>query len=457
MTVKLSNILLVFSLWLFIDCKTGSVVEQPDFINEESGKKTNRKKQDDTVYTYFDTFQLEYTDKIYVSSIKTPVFFKTGFDLSPPVIGLNSPETVTLSFDDLDGTFKDLYYSIVHCDANWNPSDLMESEYLDGFFTYQITEHKYSFNTLTGYMNYQLTLPNDKTKFRKSGNYLLKVYANNDQEQLVMTRRFMIYEDQCGITPTLRRSSNVDDRTIKQELDLTINTMSLAVANPYSDIKVVILQNNRWDNFKKDLKPTFIRDKELVYDLDEPNIFNGGNEFRFFDLKSITYRTQNVAKVIRDTVPWSVLLLNDEKRPYKKYSTLFDINGKFLIKNDDATNSNTEADYFNIHFYLPYDEPLTGGDIYIFGQLSDWQLKDEFKLQYNYRTNRYEKVILLKQGFYNYEYVFVGDTKKEPDESVVEGSHYDTENNYTILVYYYDIKLDCDRLVGIRQFNTIKG
>lgn len=455
--MRFSKLVFVLSIGLFIDCKTGSVVEQPDFINEESDNKSKRKNQKDTVFNYFEKEQLEYTDKIYVNYIKTPVFQKTGFDLSPPAIALNSTESVTLSFDDMDGTFKDLYYSIIHCDANWMPSDLMESEYLDGFFTYNVTQHKYSFNTLTGFMNYQLTVPNDKTQIKRSGNYILKIYANNDQEQLVMTRRFMIYEDLCGITPTLRRSSNVDDRTIKQELDLTINTMGLAVSNPFNDIKVVIQQNNRWDNCKKDLKPTFVRDKELVYDLDEPNIFNGGNEFRFFDLKNVTYKTQNIAKVIRDTVPWSVLLLNDERRPYKKYSTLFDINGKFLIKNDNGTDHHTDSDYFNIHFFLPYEEPLTEGDIYIFGQLSDWQLKEEFKLQYNYRTKRYERAVLLKQGFYNYEYVFVGDSKKEPDESIVEGSHYDTENNYTILVYYYDIKLDCDRLVGIRQFNTIKG
>lgn len=454
--MKIRIILLALPILALVDCKTGSVVEGRDFISDETVEKKERRKKD-TSFTYFSKSELVYADKIYVESIHTPVFQKTGFDLSPPAIALNSNETVELVFDDLDGTFKDLYYSIVHCDASWNPSDLMESEYLDGFFTYNITEHKYSFNTLTGFMNYRLTLPNDKTKIKRSGNYLLKIYANNDPEQLVLTRRFLVYEDVCGITPELRRSSNVEDRNTKQELDLVINTLALPVSNPFNDIKVVILQNNRWDNCKMNLKPTFVNDKQLIYNLDEPDIFNGGNEFRFFDLKNIMVKTQNIAKLNRDTVPWSVLLLNDEKRPYKKYATLYDINGKFLIKNDNAADNQTESDYFNIHFYLPYDEPVTGGDFYVFGQLSDWQVKDRFRLNYNYRTKRYEAVILLKQGFYNYEYVFVGDSKKEPDETVVEGSHFDTENNYTILVYFYDLKLDCDRLVAIRTFNTIKG
>lgn len=401
--------------------------------------------------------ELIYNDHVYKKSIHTPMCYKTGFPLNPPVIALLSDESVTISFDDFDANVKDLYYSIIHCDADWNPSGMMEQEFLDGFFTYNVTNYKYSFNTYQNYLHYSLQIPNEKTKIRKSGNYLVKIFANNDQNQLVLTRRFMVYENGVNIQHQYKRPQDPEYRSSKQEIDLTINFGALNVPNPFSDLKVVIQQNNRWDNVVKNIKPMFVKDKELVFDLDEPNIFNGGNEFRFFDLKSLGYNSPNVARVIKDTIPYHILLLNDERRPYKKYMTSFDINGKFLVGNVLSNEPETESDYVWVHFYLPYDQPLDSGNIYLFGALSDWQTKDEFQMKYNYRSNRYEQTVFLKQAYYNYEYVFLSDKSKTVDETLVEGNHFETENNYTILVYFRDMRQNCDRLVGVQFINSNKG
>jgi hypothetical protein len=432
---------------LFIACNTNSIGEDKELVDNNSNQNG--------WYTVKPV--LRYDDAIYIPTIHTPLCFKTGNELAPPVISLSSDETVTIVFDDFDNSIKDLYYSIIHCDANWQPSGLMEQEYLDGFFTYNITQYKFSFNTLQAYLNYTLTIPNEYTKIKRSGNYLVKIYAANDPEKLVLTRRFMVYENIAMIQPQYQRSSDTEDRMSHQELDLKITTTGVSVTNPFSDIKIVIMQNGRWDNAVRNIQPKFIRDQELIYDLDKPNNFAGGNEFRFFDLKTLAYNTPNVARIIRDSVPFRILLGNDEYRGIKKYITNYDINGKFLVKNDIATDHHTEADYVWVHFYLPYDEPTTEGNLYVFGALSDWKIKDECRLKYNYTSKKYEVAILLKQGYYNYQYVLSRDNSPLPDETYIEGSHFDTENDYTILVYFFDISKNCDRLIGVHKFNTSKG
>ncbi len=450
MNPLLSRFFLFSGLVLAMACQSANVGQSPEFIHD--GKSTVPAGTES--YTYYEQQTLQYDDRVYRPTIHTPLLYKTGFELNPPLIALHSGETVTLTFDDFDPYIKDLYYTVIHCDAEWKPSGLMEAEYLKGFFSYNITQYGFSFNTLLPYVNYKLVFPNENMQVTRSGNYLLKVFANNNPEEVLLTRRFMVYEGGAVIDARFKRPANVEERFTHQAFDLNINVGSLNPPNPFTDIKVIIQQNNRWDNAMTGFQPNFVRDQELIYHLDSPYTFPGGNEFRFFDLKSLTYLTPNVARIIRDSVPWNVLLLNEEKRSYKKYITSYDINGKFLIKNDLAYNPDTESDYVYVYFYLPMDEPVIEGNIYVFGALSDWRVKDDFRLTYNYRTGRYETRILLKQGYYNYEYVLVTDKSNVADETFIEGSHFDTENSYTVLVYFRDVRLHSDRLVGVRQLNT---
>ena len=403
------------------------------------------------------TPELKYENATYWSSIHTVTSHITGSELTQPILGLNSQETITFGFDELSGSVSDFYYSIIHCDANWQNSNLMEQEYLTGFFTYNVTSYNFSFNTFQNYIHYELQLPNEKTQITKSGNYLLVVYANNDPENIVLSRRFMVYENKAGVFAQYKRASDPEHMFYKQEIDFTLNIGGLQVNNPYSDIEVVILQNFRWDNAIRNVKPRFIKENELVYDLDDPNIFNGGNEFRFLDLKSIAYRTPNVDYISKEETPYSIHLLKEEIRPYKKYITNYDINGAFVIRNEDATEHNTESDYYYVHFYLPYPSIQDTGAFYLFGAFTDWQIKPEYKMSYNERNGLYECTTLLKGGYYNYEYVYKADKKSELDETIIEGNHYETENQYVILIYHKDLRLNYHRLIGVRQINSVKG
>lgn len=400
---------------------------------------------------------LIYDNARYWSSIRTVTAHITGSELTPPLLALNSDQSISFGFDDLSGSVSDFYYAIIHCDANWEPSQLMEQEYLDGFFTYNVTQYNFSFNTFQNFIHYDLQLPNEKTRITKSGNYLLVIFANNDQENIVLSRRFMVYENSVKIFPQIKRASDPEHMYTKQEIDFNLNIGGLQVNNPFSDIEVVILQNNRWDNAIRNIKPRFVKETELVYDLDEPNTFNGGNEFRFLDLKSIAYRTPNVAFIAKDSTPYSIHLLREELRPYKKYITNYDINGSFVIRNDDAQEHHTESDYYYVYFYMPEPRYTEKGDYYIYGALTDWQLLPEFKLKMNSKSGMYECKVFLKGGYYNYLIVHSLDDSKKIDDTIIEGNHFETENQYMILVYHKDFRQNYHRLVGIRQINSVKG
>ncbi len=400
--------------------------------------------------------EIKFSDYTYHPSIHTVIFSRIGDEISQPITMLGG-DPLMLHFDDFETSIKDLYYQVIHCNADWQPSGLMEQEYLDGFPTYNITNYRRSFNSYQNYVHYSLQIPNEYTKIKRSGNYLLKVFANNDQERVLLTRRFQVYENLAPINAVLKRPSNPEDRQYKQEIDLVINVAQLNVPDVFSDIKIVIRQNGRWDNMVHNIKPMFVRDGELVYDLDEPNTFNGGNEFRYFNTKTLNFNNANIAKILRDTVPYEVVLFNDEKRSYKKYITAYDINGMYQVTTDLGSDPHTESDYYRVYFFLPFDQPLDSGAVYIYGALSDWQVKPEYKMNYNFRTGRYEHNLLLKQGFYNYQYVLVNNKQRWPDETAVEGSHFDTENDYHIFVYFRDIRTNCDRLVGYRKINSVKN
>jgi hypothetical protein len=293
-------------------------------------------------------------------------------------------------------------------------------------------------------------------RITKSGNYLLKVFTSDDPEDVIITKRFVVYQNRLQITARVFQASIIADRNYKQEIDFTINYMGYSITNPYADLKVVITQNNRWDNAKSDLKPVFVKDNELVYDLDEANVFPGGNEYRNFDIKSIRYHSERIYTVITDSIGNQVTLMNDEKRNIKRYYTNPDLNGNYLVKIQEGRDSEVEADYCFVKFFLPYDEVLTDGNLYVFGAYNNWKCTSENLLRYNANRFGYEATILFKQGYYNYNYGFLKDGSKEVDETFIEGSHYETENDYTIYVYHRQIGTFYDQLIAVKRLNSMR-
>jgi hypothetical protein len=263
----------------------------------------------------------------------------------------------------------------------------------------------------------------------------------------------MVIQPRASVEGTVQRATIVSDMNSKQEIDFTVSHRGLQVANPFEDIKVVLMQNGRWDNAIKGLKPLFLKDNELEYNYEEENTFNGGNEFRTFDLRTLRVYTQFVQQIVTGNDGYTVVLSPSMSRSFDSYVTENDINGKFLIRNQDGRDSDLESEYVKVKFTLKHDI-LTTGNFYVFGALSDWRTGPANQMEYNYDDGTYEALLYLKQGYYDYQYVFVQDGAALPDETIIEGNHFETANDYTILVYFRQLGARYDQLVGIKRLSS---
>jgi hypothetical protein len=407
---------------------------------------------------YYKKTFLHYEDYTYNDNIKTILLYKEGFELAPPLIQFGSEEKIKLRFDDLNSEIKSYKYTIIHCDARWKPSDLMPAEYIDGFTEDYINTYSSSFNTLQQYYHYELTFPTENLRPTKSGNYILKVYVDEDtEENLVFTRRFMIFEQYVNVVGKVKRATSNEEMNYKQEVDFTISYANYTISSPYTDLKVVITQNDRWDNAISDLKPKYVKNNLLDYDFDDENTFNGGNEFRHFDTKSVQFISDRIKRITTDSLGYQIYLIPDIRRSFTVYSSMQDINGKKFIKTDNTIkDSDIEAEYVYVHFILPYYEQVSDGNIYIFGALTDWQYQKEAIMKYNISIGAYEGTLYLKQGYYNYEYVLLKNNEKVGDETFFEGNHYDTENDYTIYVYHQEQGTTFDKLIAVKRLNSFR-
>ena len=424
-------------------------------VSQKKERKKNATNENDPSELYFDNTTMRYEDREYKDYIKSVTFYQPGNPISDNLLALNSNDRLVLGFDDLTGEMKDYNYTVVHCNSSWEPSDMMETEYLDGFYDNYISNYAYSFNTLQKYIHYEVVFPNEDVNITKSGNYLIYVFEDNDQDNPILTRRFMVSENGIVIEPTLKPASKIIDRDFRQEIDFNLTYGALNVINPITNLKIVLQQNGRIDNQISDLKPLFIKNNELTYDYDEQNVFDGNNEFRSFHFKNFNYQSINVQSYSKNDTTNFVDLKMDLKRTYSNYYSVRELNGKYVVDCENCSDPDLDADYGLVHFKLKYPEPVEGGDLFIFGALSNWQFKNECKLVYNEEGRYYEGNVYLKQGYYNYHYVLLKDNESKGSVSFIEGSHFETENDYTIFVYYNDPTERYERLIGVRLFNSL--
>ena len=428
------------------------------FLVFASHRAQNNASEDD----YVNDQVLKYDDYTYKPNIRTIQFHEISWEYSPPIIALNGNEQLELAFDDLDGDQKQYTLSFIHCNADWTPSDLMVSEYLNGFYDLNILNFSFAVGTYQKYTHYSIVFPfnntQQNTQFTKSGNYLMYVYANGDKKDLVLCRRFMVYDNKAGVQASFRQSMGGGSQDNDQHIDFTITGTGYDITNPYRDMQVVMVQNYRWDNAITGIKPTFLNNGQLVYSLDDATTFKGGNEFRYFDVRSLRFLTERVQSIYRDDkLKNHVVLQKDELRGTKPYLFYNDFNGNFLIKNREALSDNdVEGDYVYVEFFVPFPTPLATGNMYIMGRLTDWRMNRNSKMTYNYTRMGYEASLYLKQGFYNYMYVISDDGKKGGDESITEGNHWDTENDYYIYVYHRKFGTYYDQLICAKKLNSLK-
>jgi len=394
-------------------------------------------------------------DAVFLKEIHTPQFYRWGWEMSLPLVNLGASDTLVLSFDDFSPEVKSYAYTIRHCDKDWKRSGIYTTDYLDGLPENQIEEYNPSFNTTVKYYHYKLSFPNERVDIKLSGNYIVVVYPVGEPDKPVLTRRFMVTEDRVRISATAQRPQMADDYNTGQQVEFTINYSGLSVNDPVRDISSFILKNGQWSNAKRNLKPDFVGNNELKYSsLSEKNIFPGGNEYRYFDIKSIRYQTEFVRKIDFIGNSYHVFLLPSENRESKPYFYWQDFNGKFYIAVQEGRDMETEADYTTVYFTLPSKYKFEGGNVYVAGALSDWAFNRENLMTYDPERGQYQCSMLLKQGWYNYEYIFMKNGDKAAESSVFEGNHYETENDYLILTYYRSIRDRYDRLIGSLTINT---
>ncbi len=383
------------------------------------------------------------------------LFHTEGWEFSLPVLELGNSQKLVCKFDELSRNPKSYHYTLIHCDADWNPSRVAVSEYMDGFPENPVNDYAYSINTTIPFVNYRLVLPNENVKIRISGNYLLKIWENSDKDKPVLVRPFYVSEKQVEISGEVRKSALEGYKGTSQQVAFAVNYPGLAITDPLNEIKTVVMQNSRTDNLRTNLKTTYVRQNQLYYD-DHTNPFKGGNEFRNFNAKNLQTNGMGIQAIEYRDPLYHIFLETDKSFGNEIYRAWDDLNGNFLIKNDRAADNDLEADYIDVHFSLIPPDQVTNLEIYVFGALSDWQCLPANQMKYNSETKLYEASILLKQGFYDYQYVIFNKETQEVDFSFLEGSHVETENNYHIFVYYRGFSSRYDRLVGYRMINSVK-
>lgn len=394
---------------------------------------------------------IRYSDWVYEDDIKTVMLYpfqgNIEDQIKPAVLSIEQEVPLLLSFDQLYTNYSDFTAKIVHCNFNWEKSLLNDNEYLFEFNEFPIRNYESSFNTRTSYTHYRFTVP----KVKLPGNYLLVVYRGSNPDDLIVTKRFMIYGQSVGIGPEVELSSDIGKRNTNQQINFKINYSNLEVLNPLEDIKVVIRQNERWDNAITSLKPTFIREPQGVLEYEHFNLENnflGGNEFRFFDLRTINYSGQNVSGIEKKTNRIDAFIFKDQFRGDEVYGQFNDINGDFLINNLENSPPQTASDYAYVHFFLEAEKLPT--EVYIGGELTNWNFNTESRASYDEELKGYTATLLLKQGWYNYIY-YAPESTLTP--YALEGSYFETENKYEFIVYFRPPGSRADQIVGYYQLN----
>ncbi len=382
--------------------------------------------------------------------IKTVKFKPLDPDLYAPIVKLG--EKLRLSFDDINAEQNIYSYKIEHCDYNWKISNLSSTEFMTGYATDRIRDYENSFNTLQYYTHYELEIPNNNNRIKISGNYLISIL---DQYGNVMfTRRFIMYQPKVNVAVTAHRSTDPAKINEQHSIQFQINHPNLLLNDPYREINVDVYQNNDWNSVIKGLKPKYTRGTQLWYNYVDGISYWAGNEFLYFDTKEIRNATNNIFRTRLDNI-FNTYLYTTEARGSLPYSFYPDVNGNFVLRALDAEDVALEGDYSFVHFSLRYEENFDQDDIYIYGNYNDWQITPENKMSYNSDSGLYESTMLIKQGFYNYTYVAVNkDFKINPYK--VEGSFYQTENEYTVIVYYRKFGDRYDQAIGLGSTNSKK-
>lgn len=354
-------------------------------------------------------------------------------------------DSFQLQFDDLHATEDNYYYKITHCDYNWKPSQLSVNEYLIGFDEQRIQDYVNSQNTLQVYSHYRIAFPNKLTALKVSGNYLISIL--NENREVVFSRKVIIYENNATVPLQIKRTRSVRDVELKHNLDFAVKSI-VNFQSPLQNVKVLLMQNGKFNNAIFNVKPMFTIGNDLIYKYDTETQFWAGNEYLNFDNKNIQIAVNNIGAVNTNGGLYNAFLFPNTPRSNVIYTYFPDINGNFLVNNINAPNNEINADYAWVYFSLAKPELTSNQSIYITGMFNNFVLSDENKMDYNPKTQLYEKALLVKQGFTNYSYTLTSNNLNVDNENAIDGNFFQTENNYLVLVYYRENNQRYDRVIG---------
>lgn len=397
-------------------------------------------------------------DFVYSPSIGTPQLFMAGNQAAYPILRLNSPDQLELDFDDFDGV-KNYYYAVVLCNEDWTPAEVSEFDYVKGFSQIRIDNYTLSSVALTHYVHYQAVVPDPNCQLIHSGNYLLKVYLDGDTSKLAFTKRFLVVDSRVPIQSQLRTPQNPELSRTYQNIQFILNTGPINPPNPLDQIKVDVLQNYRWDNAIRQLKPTFSVNNRLEYTNPDDINFEGGYEWRWIDLESFRFQSARVDSVHYGKTWTDIVAKPDPELSHREYYFFQDYNGKYIIRMTESYNPLFQGDYATVRFSFvpPGGAAFPDKDVYMLGRFTGGGLNDSTRMVFDPAKGRYERSFFLKMGYYSYSYVTVdkNDPSMKPSFALTEGNHLETENDYMILVYYRALGSRADELVGMKKFNSL--
>ncbi|MFM7019003.1 DUF5103 domain-containing protein [Flavobacterium sp.] len=376
-------------------------------------------------------------------NIKSISFVQNGQNAVPLFL---LGDTFQLQFDDLHGSEDNFYYKITHCDYDWKPSQLSINEYLVGFDDLRIQDYSNSFNALQIYSHYKLTLPNKQTQLKVSGNYIISIL--NENREVVFSRKLIIYEELVSVPMQVKRARTNINLEYKHNIDFAVKSNAITFQNPLNNIKVLLMQNGRFDNAISNIKPMYTMGNDLIYKYDTETQFWAGNEYLFFENKNIRAATNTIAHIDTNGGLYNCYLYTNNARANQQYTYWPDINGNFLVTNINSENSEIEADYAWVYFSLSAPAYYLDKSIYVTGMFNNYALTEENKMDYNEKKGIFEKAMMIKQGFTNYSYS-IGDSKGKIDnENAIDGNFWQTENNYHAIIYYRENNQRYDRVIG---------
>ncbi|MAW65945.1 MAG: hypothetical protein CMD18_07105 [Flavobacteriales bacterium] len=371
-----------------------------------------------------------------------------------PIIALNTQEQLNLSFDYLSNDAKDFSYTFAKCNSNWDKAEnVFFHDFAEGMEEKFITDFEFSENTSTNFIHYNLDFPALESKFLMSGNYVL-IVRETETSKVVLTQKFFVSENKTIITPKPQEPIDFDSKYTSHQINFTVNHSMVSSDNPMRDFKAVIIQNRRYDNAIFNLKPSFIENNKLTFNNEKENLFEAGNEYRILDFRDLKQLSQNVEEIFFKDSIFHVIPKTDYKRAYLNYKRTSDHNGKYFINNKPRNgNPHLNSDYAYVHFRLARKIPLDSSIVFISGDINGGEINKDFKMVYKDSLEHYEAHILLKQGVYNYAYT----SKKTGNQSLsweeTDGSHYQTENIYTILLYFKGFNDETEKLIGVKRFS----